>query len=76
MLPSAEGVALSEGDIGITVTGDGDVGLGGVFDHGTHEEDGPGTWEALVSPREAPAARRADDPSPTLDPSASARVTR
>ena len=21
---------------------------GGVFDHGTHEEDGPGTWEALA----------------------------
>ena len=25
---------------------------GGVFDHGTHEEDGPGTWEALVAPWE------------------------
>jgi hypothetical protein len=24
---------------------------GGVFDQGTHEEDGPGTWEALASPR-------------------------
>jgi hypothetical protein len=24
---------------------------GGVFDHGTQEEDGPGTWEALLSPR-------------------------
>jgi hypothetical protein len=24
---------------------------GGVFDHGTHEEDGPVTWEALASPR-------------------------
>ena len=24
---------------------------GGVFDHGTREEDGPGTWEALISPR-------------------------
>jgi len=23
----------------------------GVFDHGTQEEDGPGTWEALISPR-------------------------
>ncbi len=21
---------------------------GGVFDHGTQEEDGPGTWEALA----------------------------
>jgi len=26
---------------------------GGVFDHGTPEEDDPGTWEALVFPREA-----------------------
>ena len=25
---------------------------GGVFDHGTLEEDGPETWEALISPRE------------------------
>jgi len=24
---------------------------GGVFDHGTQEEDDPGTWEALLSPR-------------------------
>ena len=24
---------------------------GGVFDHGTHKEDDPGTWEALLSPR-------------------------
>jgi len=21
---------------------------GGVFEHGTHEEDGPGTWEAVT----------------------------
>jgi hypothetical protein len=27
---------------------------GGVFDHSTHEEDGPGTWEALASPRRNP----------------------
>jgi len=61
MLPSAKSVALLEGDIGITVEGRGDDGLGGVFDHGTHEEDGPGTWEALVSPREEPATRRAGE---------------
>jgi len=23
---------------------------GGVFDHGAYEEDGPVTWEALISP--------------------------
>ena len=28
---------------------------GGVFDHGTYEEDGPVTWEALASPRHIPA---------------------
>jgi hypothetical protein len=38
---------------------------GGVFDHGTHEEDGPVTWEALASPRRIPVRRRAGDPSPT-----------
>lgn len=27
---------------------------GGVPDHGTQEEDGPGTWEAPVSPRKTP----------------------
>jgi len=32
--------------------GEGRSAPGGIFDHGTQEEDGPGTWEALVSPRE------------------------
>jgi hypothetical protein len=40
---------------------------GGVFDHGTYEEDGPVTWEALASPRYTPVWRRAGDPSPTHD---------
>src|SRR5919204_2464719 len=47
---------------------------GGVFDHGTHEEDGPGTWEALASPRPIPALRRAGELSPTHDAFAGARV--
>jgi hypothetical protein len=38
-----------------------------VCDHGTDEEDGPGTWEALASPRPIPVLRRAGDPSPTHD---------
>ena len=38
---------------------------GGVFDQGTHEENGPVTWEALASPRHIPVWRRAGDPSPT-----------
>ncbi len=28
--------------------GEGRLAPGGVLDHGTQEEDGPGTWEALV----------------------------
>ena len=47
---------------------------GGVFDHGTYEEDGPGTWEALASPRPIPASRRAGESSPTHDAFAGARV--
>ena len=31
--------------------GRGEAVSGGVFDHGTQEEDGPVTWETLVSPR-------------------------
>ncbi len=37
----------------------------GVYDYGTLEEDGPETWETLISPRELPDKRRAGDPSPT-----------
>ena len=47
---------------------------GGVFDHSTHEEDGPVTWEALASPRRIPVRRRAGDPSPTHDMYAGTRV--
>ncbi len=43
---------------------------GGVFDHGTREEDGPVTWETLVVPRRNPAMRRAGPKSPTLGTSA------
>jgi hypothetical protein len=32
--------------------GEGRIAPGGVFDHGTQEEDGPGSWEALVAPWE------------------------
>jgi hypothetical protein len=47
---------------------------GGVFDQGTYEEDSPGTWEALASPRPMPVARRAGAPSPTHATLAGARV--
>ena len=47
---------------------------GGVFDPGTEEEDGPGTWEALASPQPIPVWRRAGEPSPTHGTSAGTRV--
>jgi hypothetical protein len=43
---------LPEGNSDLTVMGEGRLAPGGVFDHGTDEEDGPATWKALVSPRE------------------------
>ena len=45
-----------------------------MFDHGTHEEDGPETWEALASPRPISVSWSAGDPSPTHDTFAGARV--
>ena len=51
-IPGAEGFELPEGNSNFTAMGEGRSAPGGVFDHGTQEEDGPATWEALVSPRE------------------------
>ena len=73
--PDAQGAELLEGNNGLSVrVGEEGHVSGGVFDHGTHEEDGPGTWEALASPRHIPASRRAGEPSPTHDAFAGARV--
>ncbi len=36
---------------GVSFSGEAGMVSGGVFDHGTHEEDGLVTWEALASPR-------------------------
>jgi len=44
---------LPEGSSDLTAMGEGKLAPGGVFGHGTQEEDNPGTWEALVFPREA-----------------------
>ena len=65
--PDAEGPVLPEGNNNPLREFLGEEGVvsGGVFDHGTHEEDGPVTWEALASPRRIPVLRRAGDPSPT-----------
>ena len=41
-----------EGHGGRSAMGEQRTAPGGVFDHGTLEEDGPETWEALISPRE------------------------
>ena len=50
--PGAQGFGNPEGNSDYTENGRGVVAPGGVVDHGTHEEDGPGTWETLVSPRD------------------------
>ncbi|MCJ7440870.1 MAG: hypothetical protein MUO25_04735 [Thermoanaerobaculaceae bacterium] len=66
VIPDAQGSVLPEGDDDLSVVmGEEGIVSGGVFDHGTQEEDGPGTWEAHASPREIPVMRRAGDPSPT-----------
>src|SRR5262250_1461710 len=70
VFPEAEGPVLPEGNnIPLHRCRLGEEGgvSGGVFDHGTYEEDGPVTWEALASPRYTPVWRRAGDPSPTHD---------
>jgi hypothetical protein len=73
--PDAQGAVFPEGnnDLSVHVGKERPVS-GGVFDNGTHEEDGPGTWEALASPRHLPVGRRAGDPSPTHDMLTGARV--
>ncbi len=48
---------------------------GGVFDCGTHEEDGPETWEALTLLVTSPDQRRSGDQTPTRSVSAG-RVSR
>ena len=75
VIPDAQDAELPEGDDDLSAsTGEEGIGSGGVFDHGTHEDEGPGAWEALVSPREQPVMRRAGDPSPTRRASAGARA--
>ena len=68
VFPEAEGPVLPEGNntpLHMCRLGKERGVSGGVFDHGTYEEDGPVTWEALASPRPIPVLRRAGDPSPT-----------
>ena len=55
--PDAQGPVLPEGNNHPlpALLGEEGVVSGGVVDHGTYEEDGPVTWEALASPRPIPA---------------------
>jgi hypothetical protein len=50
-IPGAEKVVFFEGDGGFPAAGRGESAPGGVYDHGTQQEDGPGTWEAHAPPR-------------------------
>jgi hypothetical protein len=57
-MPDAQGSVLPEGDDDLSVSmGEEGIVSGGVFDHGTHEEDGPGTWEALCHEHSTAACR-------------------
>jgi hypothetical protein len=52
LFPDAQGAELPEGNNDLSVImGEERNVSGGVFDHGTYEEDGPVTWEVLASPR-------------------------
>jgi hypothetical protein len=74
VIPGAEGVGLSKGEGGLPVTGRGESAPGGVYDHGTQQEDGPGTWEAHALPRHHPERRRPGDHSPTRHAPVDARA--
>ena len=50
-IPVAEGVGMPEGHGDGPENGQGFGTAGGVVEHGTREEDGPGTWETRVSLR-------------------------
>lgn len=68
-----------EGSTEICVSGcEADVGLGGVIGHSTHEEDGPVTWEALVSPQLSigEAERRSMTPSSVVAGAGSSSETK
>ena len=75
--PGAQGVKEPEGNSDRTESGRGVVAPGGVVDHGTHEEDGPGTWDPLVSPRDRAGMWGAGvEMSPALHRSAEAPMRR
>ena len=56
VIPGAERVEFLEGDGGFSAVGRGETAPGGVYDHGTQQEDGPGNGVA-PGPGRAKAAR-------------------
>ena len=65
VLPVVHGVNKPEDCIVVVATGRDVNDTGGVAEHGTFADDGPVTWEALISPREECRPRGPDDESPT-----------
>lgn len=65
VLSVVQGFNIPEDSIDVVVSGRDDVDTGGVAEHGTFADDGPVTWEALISPREERRPRGPDDQSPT-----------
>lgn len=64
-IPGAQGFPFPEGNSDADrAMGEGGGAPGVVFEHGTFEEDGPVTWETLISPRDTPVLRGAGHPSP------------
>jgi hypothetical protein len=51
-IPGVQGMHQPEDHGAVSAIGQGSDAPGGVFDDGTGEEDGPVTWETLVSPQE------------------------
>ena len=50
-ISGAQGFGSPESNSDSTAMGEVECAPDGVFDHGTHEEDGPGPWDCLEPPR-------------------------
>ena len=48
--PGCRGFDIPKAQTSSPQQGEGDAAPGGVYDHGTQQEDGPGTWEAHAPP--------------------------
>ena len=64
-IPGAQGAVLLEGEsVEREAVGRAFSIPGGVWKHGTREEDSPVTWEALITSMEEPVMRSAGNKSP------------